>query len=118
MRSTFWLAGLAILLAGGNVLQWRMASKPASEDEVVRGFFELWTRKNLVFRNRWLGVRSLQNPLDVWITQEIIHEVKPDFIVEAGTFEGGSAPLWAMILEQVNPDGRVITLLRMPELRW
>lgn len=36
--------------------------------------------------------------------------IKPDFIVETGTLFGGSAALWATILQQVNPDGRVITI--------
>jgi len=36
--------------------------------------------------------------------------VKPDFVVEAGTFMGGSAVLWAMILREINPSGRVITV--------
>jgi len=34
----------------------------------------------------------------------------PDFIVETGTFRGGSAALWAMVLQQINPEGRVITI--------
>jgi cephalosporin hydroxylase len=60
--------------------------------------------------SRWLGVRTAQNPNDVWLTQEIIFEVKPDVIVEAGTAYGGSAALWAMIQDQVNPAGRVVTI--------
>jgi len=55
-------------------------------------------------------VRTAQNPLDAWIVQEIISEVAPDLIVETGTFHGGSAMLWAMFLEEVNPEGRVITI--------
>jgi len=46
----------------------------------------------------------------VWVTQEIFFEVEPDFVVETGTFAGGSAALWATILEQINPDARVITI--------
>ncbi len=60
--------------------------------------------------NQWMGVSTFQNPNDVWITQEIIVEVKPDFIVETGTLHGGSAMLWAMMLSQINPEGRVITI--------
>jgi cephalosporin hydroxylase len=58
----------------------------------------------------WLGVPTLQNPNDVWITQELISRLKPDFIVETGTYKGGSAAIWAMIQDQVNPGGRVITI--------
>lgn len=61
-------------------------------------------------RNEWLGILTEQNPNDVWITQEIIVETRPDIIIETGTLCGGSAALWSMILEQVNPNGRVITI--------
>ena len=60
--------------------------------------------------SRWLGVITQQNPSDFWINQEIITELKPDFIVETGTLMGGGALLWATILAQVNPEGRVITI--------
>lgn len=60
--------------------------------------------------NKWLGILTEQNPNDVWITQEIIVETRPDFIIETGTLCGGGTALWATILEQVNPRGRVITI--------
>lgn len=60
--------------------------------------------------SRWLGVVTSQNPFDVWIHQEIVAEVKPDVIVETGTYFGGSALIWAMVLSQVNPTGRVVTI--------
>ncbi len=60
--------------------------------------------------NRWLGVPTEQNPNDVWITQEILFDTRPDFVVETGTFRGGSSAIWALVLEQVNPEGRVITI--------
>jgi cephalosporin hydroxylase len=58
----------------------------------------------------WLGVPTIQNPNDVWVTQELISRLKPDFIVETGTWHGGSASIWAMVQDQVNPRGRVITI--------
>jgi cephalosporin hydroxylase len=58
----------------------------------------------------WLGVPTIQNPNDVWVTQELISRLKPDFIVETGTWQGGSAVIWAMVQDQANPGGRVITI--------
>jgi cephalosporin hydroxylase len=58
----------------------------------------------------WLRIPTAQNPNDAWIIQEIISDVTPDYIVEAGTARGGSAVLWATILRQVNPNGKVITI--------
>ncbi len=82
-----------------------------SQEETVNDFRRIWHgRDGGVFSNKFLGVRTLQNPLDVWVTLEIMWEVKPDVVVECGTWHGGSAMLWATILEQINPDGRVITI--------
>jgi cephalosporin hydroxylase len=90
----------------------RAEGKESERQEIIDRFLELWSSpfEHTVFENRWLGVKTLQNPNDMWITQEILFEVKPDFLVEAGTYHGGSAALWAMILEQINPDARVITI--------
>jgi cephalosporin hydroxylase len=63
-----------------------------------------------VFQNRFLGISTLQTPSDAWIILEIMFEVKPDLIVEAGTYHGGSAALWAIMLEHINPRGRVLTI--------
>jgi cephalosporin hydroxylase len=82
-----------------------------SDEEVIERFVEIWAREVRFFgRSRWLGVQTLQNPLDAWVTQEIIVETRPDVIVEAGTYRGGSAVLWAMVLEELNRRGRVITI--------
>lgn len=80
------------------------------EQEAVAQFRKVWARHQPVFQNKFLGVSTVQNPLDAWIVMEIIHEVAPDLIIETGTYHGGSAMLWALILEQVNPEGRVITI--------
>ena len=84
---------------------------PAVDKAALDRVITMWSEsKNTFFRNKWLGLPTLQNPMDVWVTQEIMFETKPDFIVEAGTFVGGSAALWATILAQINPKGRVITI--------
>ena len=81
-------------------------------DELIRRFAELWwaEKQTTVFRNRYPGVPTLQHPFDAWATQEIIAEVRPDLIVECGTFCGGSAVMWSMLLEQIHPAGRVLTI--------
>lgn len=67
-------------------------------------YLEAWTQ------NTWLGVQTFQNPCDLWTMQEIIAKIRPDFIVETGTANGGSSLFFAMILAQVNDKGRVITV--------
>jgi cephalosporin hydroxylase len=77
---------------------------------VVDQFHKLFYDSEVWKSTKWLGIPTAQNPNDAWIHQELIAQVKPDFIVEAGTWNGGSAALWATILQQLNPDGRVITI--------
>jgi cephalosporin hydroxylase len=50
-------------------------------------------------RASWMGVRALKNPLDMWIYQEILHEVKPDVLVEIGSFAGGSTLYFAHLFD-------------------
>jgi cephalosporin hydroxylase len=63
-----------------------------------------------VFQNKFLGIWTVQQPVDAWVFMELMYEIKPDLIIEAGTFHGGSAAFWAIILEHINPDGRIITI--------
>jgi cephalosporin hydroxylase len=82
-----------------------------SEQEVVDRFHRLFYAAEGTWQERtWLGIPTYQNPNDAWVHQEIIYEVKPDYIIEAGTAVGGSAILWATVLREVNRDGRVITM--------
>ena len=85
------------------------------DSEITRKFVHHWidyTTKNwaVLFGSTFLGLPLMQNPADMWITQEIIAEIRPDFIVETGTFAGGSAAYYATILKQVNDKGKVITI--------
>ena len=78
--------------------------------ETILRYYQMMYASSGLFNLRWLGIPIVQNPNDAWMTQEIISETKPDFIVETGTAQGGSAVVWAMIQREVTPDGRVITI--------
>jgi len=58
---------------------------------------------------RWLGINLWKNPLDLWVYQELIHEHRPDLIIETGTWAGGSALFLASLCDLIN-HGRVITI--------
>jgi cephalosporin hydroxylase len=92
--------------------QIRAAGKISDADAAVAidQFRRVWVKESPVLRSKFLGVSTVQNPMDAWVVWETIYEARPNLIVEAGTHRGGSAALWAVILEQVSPDGRVITI--------
>lgn len=55
----------------------------------------------------WLGRPIIQIPQDMFILQEIIWSIKPDFVIETGVAHGGSIIYYASILELIG-KGRVI----------
>jgi len=126
LRRDTLIALVAGVVIGAAVVAWLRPPPPvvtapavepgvASAAECELTDREVIDRCNLLvapalFANRFLGVKALQHPLDVWVTLELIAEQRPDVIVDVGTHEGGSAALWATMLEQVNPDGRVISI--------
>jgi cephalosporin hydroxylase len=61
---------------------------------------------------RWLGVPTQKNPLDIWIYQEILWEVRPQVVVELGSFAGGSALFLCHMLELLGGEGVVVSIDR------
>ena len=58
---------------------------------------------------RFLGVNVWKTPLDLWLYQELIHELRPDVLVEAGTKFGGSAYYFARMFDLID-HGQVVTI--------
>jgi len=65
-------------------------------------------------RATWLGAQALKNPLDLWVYQEIIHETRPELIVETGTYRGGSALYLASLCDLMG-RGEVVSIDVEPE---
>jgi cephalosporin hydroxylase len=102
---------LGILLVLSGLIVYQHLDNQWTDQRIIDRFHILsYNDANTWGSNTWFGVKAEQNPNDAWIHQEIIWEVKPDFIIEAGTLCGGSAALWATVLQHANPEGRVITI--------
>ena len=77
------------------------------QNEMMKLFHDLPVWRNMWFQN----VQIEKNPLDLWMMQQIIYEEQPEFIVETGTWHGGSALYWAHTLEGMGlTHSRVITM--------
>lgn len=57
----------------------------------------------------WFGVPVAKCPLDLWIYQEMIFDLRPDLIVETGTWRGGSAYFMASICDLLG-NGKIVTV--------
>jgi cephalosporin hydroxylase len=66
-------------------------------------------RQQTAFRNHFLGVPLLKLPTDLWNYQELLSELRPNLVVETGTYRGGSALYLASICDLLG-NGRVITV--------
>ena len=88
-----------------------MSSKEQQKtvDEFHRLYYDEAERAGTWKNTFWRGVPAHKCPLDLWVYQEIIHEVRPDFIVETGTYQGGSALYLASVCD-VEKHGRVISI--------
>lgn len=79
----------------------------------VRRFHELyynrWPAGADTINLSWFGYHLLKCPLDLWMYQELIVRRRPDFVIETGTFAGGSALYFAMLFDHLE-HGRVMTI--------
>ena len=87
---------------------------PAEVDWTSRQALRWFTRRFMDLHDgawwcRWRGHRVAKMPTDLWMYQQILFDMKPDLIVETGTWEGGSATFLADICETIG-HGKVISI--------
>jgi cephalosporin hydroxylase len=86
-------------------------------DSVIRDFHRLYYERGLHAdygrglhaQTLYHGVETHQCPLDLWVFQEIVHEVRPALIIELGTYLGGTTLFLAHQLEHLG-RGQVVSV--------
>ena len=81
---------------------------------IINAFHQLYYeglpgQGHIFSRTSWMNVPCLKCPLDLWVYQEIIAELRPDLIIETGTYAGGSALFMAHVMDIVG-KGEVISI--------
>ena len=76
-------------------------------DEFHKLFFERWNN----YRRRWLGTHIVKYPCDMFLYPMIMYDKKPDFVIETGTYLGGSALFFASMCDIIG-HGQVISVDR------
>ena len=96
-----------------NLIYRRAYINSKLEGDIVNQFHKLYYESRHFgksFGNTfWMGIQTFKCPLDLWIYQELIFEIKPDLIIECGTAKGGSALFLASMCDIVN-KGEVVTI--------
>jgi cephalosporin hydroxylase len=86
-------------------------NRPRRKSRTVERFHRLYYEsEDSTWKDTWfLGVRTAKCPLDLWVYQEILFELRPEVIVECGTAYGGSALYLARTCDLIG-TGRVVTI--------
>ena len=58
------------------------------------------------------------DPFDLLVITEILHDIKPDLIIETGTNSGGFALYMAVLMEAINPACQIFTMDVEPVEYW
>jgi cephalosporin hydroxylase len=80
------------------------------ERSVATEFFRQYYGRRIHRTTYWYGVPIQQTPTDMWMIQQIIAELKPDFLIETGTFKGGSSLYYASVVQGLNAPTKIVTV--------
>ena len=95
--------------AAAGIHDGRPQSPTPVPDELRWAFLEAVWRSLPWARTEWLGRRVSSAPTDLLAYQELIATVRPDWVVETGTGNGGRALFLASICELVG-NGQVLSI--------
>jgi cephalosporin hydroxylase len=101
---------LALYLLVGVGIGWLWKTGSTTQD--LLDAFHKWYYQKFDYSASsayWLGAPIWKCPLDLWVYQEIIYDTKPDVLVEAGTYKGGSAYYFASMFDLLK-RGRVLSI--------
>jgi cephalosporin hydroxylase len=89
------------------------APRPSDREQLVDSFHRLYYEAGEAGRTwkdtRFLGVTTWKSPLDLWVYQELLWELRPGLVVETGTAHGGSALYLASLCETIG-HGQVVSI--------
>lgn len=81
----------------------------SAKDHFHKQFFDKHFCNGFDVNMHWMGVPVEKCPLDLWIYQEILWEIKPDLIIETGTGRGGTTLYLACLLDQLH-NGHIVSI--------
>jgi cephalosporin hydroxylase len=78
---------------------------------ILQEFHKVWYECGHTWPyTHFLGVGLMKCPFDLWIYQALMTEHRPQVVIETGTYQGGSALWFAMLMDMLSIDGHVYTI--------
>ena len=111
MVGTYQLACMRIVKASASFTGTSRSPSEATPipRELNAEFVEAYWRSNGWTDTRWLGQKIPKPPTDLFAYQELLHRVRPDWIIETGTGEGGRALFFASLCDLLG-HGNVVSI--------
>lgn len=100
----------------------RLYIDPSQEREIISAFERTYVESAVDFT--WMGSPMVTSPLDLWIYQEIVHEISPDLIITTSQNCGylatlcqlrGTGEVLCVGVGQAKPTGEQARLRTVPE---
>ncbi len=83
-----------------------LATHKDTIDAFHRAFYASRNTHGMTF---YEGVPILKSPLDLWVYQEILWDLRPTLLIETGTAYGGSALYYARQFDRIG-EGQIISI--------
>lgn len=80
---------------------------PEAFDIISEAYLKIGWQNKHVYSFTWMGRPVIQLPEDLIRVQELIYDIKPDFIIETGIAHGGSLIFYASLLRAMG-KGKVV----------
>ena len=86
------------------------ASNRKLVDRFTKLIYHIADKQSLrTYFSSWMGYDMFKWPTDLWMYQELVTRLRPDVIIETGTYRGGSALFLACICDLID-HGQVVTI--------
>jgi cephalosporin hydroxylase len=100
----------------GNVTLDEMANRVidtrVKHGETLQKYHEIWYECGHTWvYTHFLGIGMMKSPNDLWAYHDILVQHRPQTIIEAGTYQGGSALWFAFLMDMLQIEGgKVLTI--------
>ena len=89
----------------------RIEKTRADHSELLQKYHEVWYNAPHTWHyTHFLGVGLMKCPNDLWIYQALMSDIRPNVVIETGTYSGGSALWFAFLMEMLGIKGKVYTV--------
>jgi cephalosporin hydroxylase len=95
-----------------EVLIKRLEQSRAEHADLLQRYHDLWYSSGHTWHyTHFLGVGLMKCPNDIWMYQDLMSRLRPQVVIETGTYQGGSALWFAFLMDMLRIDGgRVLTV--------